>query len=185
MFERVLGCHHEERGRQGVRPSIHGDRRFGHRFEQGRLRLRAGAVDLVRQHDVGEERAGLEGQGAGRAATIGFGEGCAHDVARQQVAGELDPPERAIDTPRQRGGERGLADARDVFEQQMAAADQRFECTLHHGGLAAQRSLDIRAQLRGQGRSRLGVEGIGPGFGNRIHTAHCFLPHASFGRRRA
>ena len=46
--------------RQHVRGVVEGDLRLVHRLEQARLGLGRGAVDLVGEHDVGEERAGLE-----------------------------------------------------------------------------------------------------------------------------
>ena len=44
----------------GQRLVLDADLLFAHRFEQRRLRARRGAVDLIGQHDVGEDRAGLE-----------------------------------------------------------------------------------------------------------------------------
>ena len=46
---------------------------------------------------------------------------------------------RRVDAARERVGERGLADARHVLEQQMPARDQRLDRAAHHLGLAAQR----------------------------------------------
>ena len=48
----------------------------------------------------------------------------ADDVGRQQIAGELDALEVQPQGPRQRVGQRGLADAGEVFDQQMAARQQ-------------------------------------------------------------
>ena len=49
----------------------------------------------------------------------------AHDVRGQEIAGELDSPERAGERARQRAGERRLSHARYVLDQQVAAGEQR------------------------------------------------------------
>ncbi len=58
----VLRGHHEEGRLQFVRGGAAGDGALLHGFEQRRLGLRRGAVDLVGQHQVGEDGAGLEAQ---------------------------------------------------------------------------------------------------------------------------
>ena len=60
LLQRVLRRHHEERLGQRVGMAGHGDRVLLHRFEQGRLRLGRGPVDLIGQEDVGEHGALLE-----------------------------------------------------------------------------------------------------------------------------
>ena len=57
-----------------------------HAFEQRRLRLGGGAVDLVAQHDVGEDRAGPELE----VALLLVEDVDAGDVGGQQVGRELD-----------------------------------------------------------------------------------------------
>ncbi len=56
-LDRVLRRHDEEGLRQHSRDTVDGDLPFGHRLEERRLRLRHRAVDLVDEHDVGEDRA--------------------------------------------------------------------------------------------------------------------------------
>ena len=135
---------------QRVGDPVDRDRALAHRLEQRRLHLRARAVDLVGEHHVGEDRPGLEHEAAVLGAAAQLGQRAAEQVARQQVAGELDAAEARVDRARERVGERGLADARDVLEQQVAARDQGLDRAPHHLGLAAQRALDVRAQPRGQ-----------------------------------
>jgi hypothetical protein len=160
VLERVLRCDHEERTGQGVRNSVDGDRGLAHRFEQRGLGLRARAVDLVGQNHVGEQRAGLKGEvGAGPAVDHLRG-GDAQDVAGQQVAGELDTLEAGVDGAGQRVGQRGLAHARHVFQQQMAAGDQRFHGASHYLGLASERALHVAAQGPGGLRGLCGSEGV-------------------------
>ena len=64
-----------------------------HRFEQRRLRLGRGAVDLVGQHDLGDDRPGAELELAAALVVDRH----AGDVAGQQVGRELDALEGAAD----------------------------------------------------------------------------------------
>ncbi len=59
MLNRVLCGDDDERRGQRMRHAFNRDVAFGHRFKQRGLSLRRGAVDFIRQHDVGEDRAGL------------------------------------------------------------------------------------------------------------------------------
>ena len=58
-----------------------GDLAFLHRLQQGGLHLGGRAVDLVHQHDVAEDRPGLEAEVAGLLLV----DLAAHDVGGQQV----------------------------------------------------------------------------------------------------
>jgi hypothetical protein len=57
LLDRVLRGEHEERPRQRERLAAQRDLMLLHRLEQRRLDLGRRAVDLVGQHDVGEDRA--------------------------------------------------------------------------------------------------------------------------------
>jgi len=81
MINRVLGRNQEERRGQFVVGSVGGHFPFRHRFEQGGLRARGGAVDFIGQDDLREERTGPELE-LGR---LGIENGAAGDVAGQQV----------------------------------------------------------------------------------------------------
>ena len=69
-----------------------GDLLLLHRLEQRRLRLRRGAVDLVGQQQVGEDRSGLEAELA--LAVLLDKDVRADDVGGHQVRRELDAVER-------------------------------------------------------------------------------------------
>src|SRR3954452_20595529 len=115
MLDGVLGGDDHERRGQPVGGGVDGDLTLLHGLEEGRLRLRGGAVDLVAEDDVGEDAAGPKLKGAGGPAV----DGDAGDIARQEVGRELDAVPRAVDRPGQRLGQAGLADARYVLDQQM------------------------------------------------------------------
>jgi len=120
LLGRVLGGDDEKRIGQGVRGAVHADLMFLHRFQQGALGARAGAVDLVGQQDFGEDRPGLEAE----VARLGLVDGGADQVGGQQVAGELHSARAKAQRAGQRGGQGGLADPGDVLQQHMAAGQQ-------------------------------------------------------------
>ena len=64
------------------------DRRLAllHRLEEGALCLGSGPVDLIGQHHLGEDGAGVEAEGLDAA----LADRDPDDVRRQQVVGELD-----------------------------------------------------------------------------------------------
>ena len=105
MFDGVLRGQDEKRLRQPMRLIVHGDLRFVHRFEQRRLRLGRRAIDFVGEHDIGEDRPGLELERLRR----GIEHADAGDVGRQQIRSELDALKRALEGAGQRLRQRGLA----------------------------------------------------------------------------
>ena len=135
MLDGILRGQHQKRIRQRMGVVVHGDLRFVHRFEQRGLRFRRGAVDFVGDDDVGENRAGLEFEFLVR----GIVDADADHVARQHVRRELNALERAVEGAREGLRQSGLADAGNVFDQQVAAREQRRErqlddvfLALHH-----------------------------------------------------
>ena len=128
VLDRVLGREHHERPRQLVRDGIDRHLALLHALEQPGLGLRRGAVDLVDDHDVGEDRAGPELEPR-FALVVDVG---ADDVGRQQVGRALHARELAVDRPRQRAGERGLADARVVLHQDVTLGEERDDHVLEH-----------------------------------------------------
>ena len=120
VLDRVLRCDHHERDPQVIRHAVHRDLVLLHALQEGRLGLWAGPVDLVSEHDVGEDGPGLELE----VTPFLVVDVDAGDVGGQEVRGELDPPERAVDGAGDRLGQHGLADPRHVLDQQMAFRDE-------------------------------------------------------------
>ena len=155
VLDRVLRREHDEGHRQIVRHAVDRDLPLLHRFEQRGLRLRRRAVDLVREHDLRDDRAGPELEVARPLVE----DRDAGDVAGQEVRRELDALERAADRAGHRLGQHGLADARHVLDQHMAPAEQRDERQLHLAVLADDHLLDIgddAVRNRLNGRYRFG-----------------------------
>ena len=90
---------------------VDGDLQVVHGLEHGGLGLGRGAVDLVRQHDMAEDRAGLELE----RMVLLVDQGDAEYIGRQEVVGELDAPEAGVHGPGQGLAQQGLADAGHVL----------------------------------------------------------------------
>jgi hypothetical protein len=84
-----LGGDDEKRRIERIRLALDSDLPLLHRLEQRRLGLGRGAVDLVGQEQMGEDRSAPELE----AALALIVDRAAGDVARQQVRGELDAAE--------------------------------------------------------------------------------------------
>ena len=78
---------HQEGSLQSVGRPVCCDLTFLHGLQQGSLRLRRCAVDLIGQNEIGEDRTGAESH----ITPSGAGEDRTGDVHRHEVGGELDP----------------------------------------------------------------------------------------------
>ncbi|MNQ61499.1 hypothetical protein D3C85_758140 [compost metagenome] len=93
---------------------------FLHGFEQRSLGFRRGAVDLVGQQQIGEQRPLAQFELLGLQVVHRM----SGNVAGHQVGGELDAREFATEAARQRPHQQGLAQSRHTFEQHMATGNQ-------------------------------------------------------------
>jgi hypothetical protein len=122
-LERVLGREHEERLLQPVGRLADRDAHVLHRFEQRRLRFRGRAVDLVGEHDVGEDRPRLKLEEGAAVRRLLHDVG-ADDVGRHQVGGELNARERQVQHVGEGVHQARLADAGNALEQHVSAGEQ-------------------------------------------------------------
>src|SRR3546814_20074828 len=93
------------------------------------LGLGRGAVEFVREQQVGEHRSALELEAAVPGAVVFLEYLGADDVARHQVRGELHAAELQVQRLPERAHQQGLAEPGNALEQAMAAgeeADQQF-----------------------------------------------------------
>ncbi len=132
LLDGVLRGHYQKQRRQLVGAAPDADLALGHGFEQGRLDLGRSTVDLVRQHQVVEDRPLLEHETAGF-RTIDLGAG---DVGGQQVGGELDTMELCFDPFGKLLDGLGLGQAGSALYQHMAVGEQGNEQTLDEFFLA-------------------------------------------------
>ena len=133
-----------------------GDGALLHGFEQRGLRFGRGAVDLVGQDQVGEDRPGLEAQSLG-AMIVTFNDHAADDVGGHQIGRELNARILQMQDAAQRSQQRGLAEAGHAFEQNMAAGEQADENAIDHVLLADDDLSDFVAHLIEMSRWRAGV----------------------------
>src|SRR3982075_187011 len=113
--------------RQRPRVALERDLLLLPRLEQRGLRFGRRAVHLVREDDVGEDRALLDAELAGGDLVHRR----ADDVAGHEVGRELDALEGATDEPRDRAREESLRGAGYALDEQVAAEDQRDEGEPH------------------------------------------------------
>ena len=155
VLHRVLGREDEERPRQLVRRGVDGDLTLLHALQHAGLRLRRRAVDLVDDHDVGEDRTGAELE-ARLALVVDVR---AHDVGGEQVGRALDAGERAVDRARERARQRGLADAGVVLDEDVPLGEQRDDHLLEHVVVDLDRAPDVVGDPAGDRHRRLHLLG--------------------------
>jgi hypothetical protein len=143
VLDRVLGGDDHERHPEVVGDAVHRHLPLLHGLQQGGLGLGGGAVDLVAEDDVGEDRPRLELE----VTPLLVVDADAGDVRRQQVGGELDAADRAVDRPGQRLCQHGLADAGNVLDQQVPLGQQGDQRQADHLGLALDHPLDVDPDL--------------------------------------
>src|SRR5882762_2792315 len=144
MLDRILGGDHEKRPRQRQSFAVNRDLRFVHGFEKRGLRARRGAIDFVGEDHVCENRAGTKF----KFARLGIVDAHTENVAREQIRGELDALEAAVKGFCESLRESRFADAGNVFDQQMAAREQRHQSELDGVFLAVDGARDGALELR-------------------------------------
>jgi hypothetical protein len=122
-LDRVLRRDDHEGGVELVRRVVDGHLPLLHALQQRRLGLGGGPVDLVADHHVGEDAAGAELEGPG----VLVEDRDARDVGGQQVRGELDAADAAVDAARQRLRQHRLADAGHVLDEQVPLGQQHHQ----------------------------------------------------------
>ena len=116
----------------GWRFARDGDLALLHHFQKRALHLGGGAVDLVGQHQIGEDRP----QHGGELPAPLIEDARADQIGGHQVGGELDALEAAMHGLRQGGDRQGLGQARHAFDQKMAAGQKRHDNPLQEMILA-------------------------------------------------
>jgi len=168
-FDRVLRRQDEERVVEAVGLTPGGHLALAHRLEQGRLGLRRGAVDLVGEEDVREDRPADEAELAAAAGGVLFHHLGAENVRRHQVGRELDTLELQREEPRDALHQEGLAEARHTDQEAMTARQERHDDLLDHRLLTD----DDLAQLR---------QHAAAGTGDALHGFATLILHATLPR---
>src|SRR5438034_9165078 len=116
----VLGRHDEEGTLEDAGRALDGHLALPHRLEQRGLGPRRGAVYLVGQHDVGEDRTRDELE----AHVFLVEDARPGDVGRKQVGRALDAAEGATHRGGERAGEHRLAGAGEILQQYVTAGNE-------------------------------------------------------------
>jgi hypothetical protein len=146
VLDRVLRSQDNERPVQWPGHAVHGDLSLAHALQQGRLRARRSAIDLIGQQDIGERRARDEIE----APRLLIVDRHARHVVGQQIGGALQTLERHAQRDRQRTGEHRLARSRHVLDQHVAFAQQGGQQQLDGIPLADDDLLDVGDDLLGE-----------------------------------
>jgi hypothetical protein len=112
---------------------------FFHRFQKRALCLWGRPVYLVDQHHLRKKWTTMKNE----LLLVAVEDRIAENVRRQQIAGELETLKRERQRARQCLGERGFADARDIFDQQVAACEQTSHGELYRLSLAYDHLADL------------------------------------------
>ena len=131
--------------------AVHADLAFLHGFQQRALSTWCRPIDLIGQHQLGEDRPRMEGE----ATTGAVIDGGAGDVGGQHVAGELDALELQPQAACQRMGQGGLAYTGHVFQQQMSLGQQAGHCLAYLVFLAEDDTRDLIDGLMDEGQRPL------------------------------
>lgn len=157
----VLGGEDGEVRGEGADGGVGGDLALFHTFEEGGLGAGRHAIDFVDKEEIGEDRAGVEGELTGALDE----DGGAEDVSRHEIRGGLDALEAEAEDSAEGLDQEGFGDAGDAFEEDMALAENRDEGFIDDTGLAGDDLAELGANLvdefRGGGESRGGgIEGF-------------------------
>jgi len=122
----------------------HRDRFLLHGFEQRRLGFRRGAVDFVRQHEIGEHGTRLEAPRLRAPIFRVFEDVRPGDVGGHQVRRELDARKFQVERVRQCLDQHGFAESRHAFEQRVPPREDADQHGAHHLILSDDHALDFR-----------------------------------------
>ena len=128
LLDRILGREDQERLLELQALVAERDLLLLHRLEQRGLHLRGGAVDLVREHEVREQRAALRREGS-IARVVDHRPG---QVRREQVRGELDAAELEREGVREAPHRERLREPGDALEQDVPAGQEPDQQAVHH-----------------------------------------------------
>ena len=173
LFNGVLGGKHEKGGEQGEGAAHDGDAALLHGLQQGGLGFGGGAVDFVRQHDVGEHGPLDELELALAAGRIILDDVRAGNVRGHQVRRELDAVETKVQRFCHGTDQQRLRQARNSHQEGMPAGKQGDAQQLHDALLANDHFAQFRGKLLVNGAEPVngGYVVVGQSGGDGFHIA--------------
>src|SRR5579883_18877 len=145
VFDRVLSSQDDKWLGKSIGRAVNRHLSLFHTFEERRLCLRSGSINLIGQDDLGDDRAGaiLE-----LLLTLIVDRNAGH-IAWEEVWGELNASKCAADRAGKSLGEDGLPDAGNVLDQHVSLAEQRDKSELDFVVLPDDDLFDITDHLFG------------------------------------
>jgi hypothetical protein len=138
-LDRVLRGEDEERLRDGVGLPADRDLVLLHHLEQRRLHLRRGAIDLVGEQEVAEDRPELRVE---RAVPLPV-DPRAYEIRGDEVGRELHAVERAAEDLGECLDRESLGESGNALDQEMSAGEEPYEHALEHLLLADDDALHL------------------------------------------
>ena len=123
LLHGVLRGDDREEGTHGMGDAVDGGLALLHHLKEGGLCLGRCAVYLVDEHEVGEDRSGVEVE----LRRLHVEHRGAEHIARHEVGGELQAAEAGVDEPREEAGQQGLGHTGHTLEQHMAVGQDGGE----------------------------------------------------------
>ena len=150
MVDRVLGGDEKERRLERIRLAVHRDPAFGHRFQEGGLGSRRGAVDFVGEDRLRENRPRPKFELRGLLVE----DRDAGHIGGKEVGRTLEPLEHRADAASQGPGQHRLGDAGHVFQEDVPFAEVGDQGQHQLLPLADDHLLDVGDDFLGKCRRR-------------------------------
>ena len=165
LLDRILGRQHEERVRQTVLVPARGHLPFLHGLQERSLGLRGSSVDLVGEHEVGEERPRHEPQFPRPGGPVLVQDLGAGNIAGHEVGRELDPAEFQGQGLCQRVDHERLGQPGHPFQNAVAACEDGDQELVNHFVLADDLPGHLSANLAVYGPQLCQFGQVGLGYG--------------------
>src|ERR1700733_1291596 len=123
-----------------------GNRALLHSFQQRGLGLRRSPINFIGENQIRENRARLKAQSLG-AMIVTLDDPAAYDVGGHEVGSELNSRILEMQYASERPQQSGLAEARDAFQQHVAASQEADQDPIDHMLLADNDLADFLAHL--------------------------------------
>ena len=142
VFDRVLRGQDQKRIRKRVGRVADGHLTLLHRFEKRALDFGRGAVDLVRENEVGKNRPKFSGE----LAVPGIVDQSANKVGGEKIGGELNPLKTRPDAGGHGADGKRFRQPGNAFKQHMAVAEEAGEKPVDELFLTDHHFADFRNQ---------------------------------------
>lgn len=141
-FKRVLRRQDEEGPIERIGLAFDRNLPLHHGFQQGTLRAGGRPVDFVRQQHVGEDRPFAKL----KLSLVWQKDARPQNIAGEQIGRALETGKTAVETLRNRLGERGFPDSRGIFNQQVTFTEQSHNGQANDGFFPQENGTNVLLQ---------------------------------------